>query len=585
MSLTTRAGLLAGAAALTLSGVAIADTTTDANTDDLRAQVKQLQSKINELESRQGDNWLTEKRAGEIRSLVHDVLADADTRASLLSSGMQAGYDGGFTIGDSTGNFLLRINGQLQTRWIYSNQGHSTGAAGLGGGFAAEDFLWDAGIGDWSLIALINNEGGESLAEVLDNAGETNLADFLTNHANGPYADLEAYLLGEFGFDLNDPADVEALEALFLGLTPNVAAIRELLGLHVFGGHASHLFGLMPHLTVGTEGDEHRSGFENARTKLWFTGHVINPNWQYHIEGDFGSFGGFTLRDAYIAHDYGNGFKMIIGQFKLPFLGEELVDSRYQQAVERSLVNSYFTTGRSQGVMVAWEPEGMFRGWASFSDGMNQDNTPWNNGPTGGSTEWSFTARAEVLLAGNWDQFHEFRSAPGEEFAARIGGAIHYQDGEYGTAFFPETEVLGLTVDGMAKFGGFNLYGAFIYRNLDFDTAGMSDLDQIGAIVQGGFHLTPEWEIFGRYEYADLDLPDLTVLGVPVYSFDELHLLTFGFNHYLLGSDAGHSAKWTTDIGYAFNRVEVTDTRTGWRSDFGGDDGQFVFRSQLQLAF
>ena len=53
-----------------------------------------------------GDNWMTEERAEEVRSLVRDVLADADTRASLLQSGMTAGYDDGFMIGSTDGNFL-----------------------------------------------------------------------------------------------------------------------------------------------------------------------------------------------------------------------------------------------------------------------------------------------------------------------------------------------------------------------------------------------------------------------------------------------------------------------------------------------
>ncbi|MHC4108213.1 MAG: porin, partial [Planctomycetota bacterium] len=68
-----------------------------------------------------GQDWLTKQRAAEIRGLVQDVLADADTRASLLQ-GATAGYDGGFFIGSADGDFLLKITGQIQTRYVYNRR-------------------------------------------------------------------------------------------------------------------------------------------------------------------------------------------------------------------------------------------------------------------------------------------------------------------------------------------------------------------------------------------------------------------------------------------------------------------------------
>ncbi|HRP61664.1 MAG TPA: porin [Phycisphaerales bacterium] len=95
---------------------------------DLQRQlevVPDLERQIAELRNNQDPNWLTEQRAGEIRSLVQDVLADADTRASLLGSGMSAGWDNGFFIGSTDGNFRLRIGGQMQQRFVYNYQDNS----------------------------------------------------------------------------------------------------------------------------------------------------------------------------------------------------------------------------------------------------------------------------------------------------------------------------------------------------------------------------------------------------------------------------------------------------------------------------
>ena len=88
MNLTKRVGFLAGAAALVLTGGSFADTSSQETNEQLRARVADLESRLAAVEK--GDNWLTEQRANEVRGLVRDVLADADTRASLLAQGMTA---------------------------------------------------------------------------------------------------------------------------------------------------------------------------------------------------------------------------------------------------------------------------------------------------------------------------------------------------------------------------------------------------------------------------------------------------------------------------------------------------------------
>jgi hypothetical protein len=91
----------------------------------LRATVADLQRQVDALKAAADDRWLTQQRADEIRGLVHDVLADADTRASLLQSGATAGWDNGFFIGSADGNYLLKLGGALQVRGVYNNQDDS----------------------------------------------------------------------------------------------------------------------------------------------------------------------------------------------------------------------------------------------------------------------------------------------------------------------------------------------------------------------------------------------------------------------------------------------------------------------------
>ncbi|MFZ4698108.1 MAG: hypothetical protein ACOYMO_08895, partial [Phycisphaerales bacterium] len=115
MSLTKFVGLLAGTALASSAFAASVESNTDA-----MSQIAELKKEIAELKSQNSDKWLTEQRADEIRSVVQDVLSDADTRSSLQAAAATSGYNNGFFISSPDGNFKLQINGQLQNRWAYN---------------------------------------------------------------------------------------------------------------------------------------------------------------------------------------------------------------------------------------------------------------------------------------------------------------------------------------------------------------------------------------------------------------------------------------------------------------------------------
>ncbi len=421
------------------------------NVATLRSQVADLQKQVQALTASSGEQWLTEQRAEEIRGLVHDVLADADTRASLLQSGVNAGYDKNFFIGSADGNYLLKVSGQVQIRWVYNMQD--------------------------------------------DDSGD----------------------------------------------------------------------------------DDDRWGFENRRTKVRFAGHVFDPTWQYNVLGAFDRDGGsFVLDEGFITKDLENGWKIRLGQFKLPFLREELVSSSKQLAVERSLVNEEFNQDRAQGVEASYTAD-QWRVAMAYSDGffpggVGTDNTAWS----AEDTEWAFTGRAEFLAMGTWNQFDDMSGWRGDETGVLIGAAIHYQNDEYGTSApfgnDAEVEALHLTGDVSVDLDGVGLYAALVYRNLDSDAAA-ADLDQLGFVIQGGFFISEDWELFGRYEWGDFDIAGL----------EDLSVLTVGVTKYW----DRHNLKWSSDVGFALDPVEAVwaSDGAGWRTDSTDEDGQVVIRSQLQLLF
>jgi hypothetical protein len=315
--------------------------------------------------------------------------------------------------------------------------------------------------------------------------------------------------------------------------------------------------------------DDHRSGFEMRRAKLFFFGHVVDPSWQYFVEVDASrSGGGFALgENVWVQKDLGDGWKVLAGQFKPQYLREETISSRRLQTLERSLVNSKFTVVTTQGVQVSYETD-MWRVFGSFNDGRASGGAPWDTE----DTEYAFTARAEWLAQGAWGHVTHDVAFPDLDPAILVGGALLYQEDEFGTSTNnAEAERLGLTADVTFKLERGSVSGAFVYE--DVSTAAGADMSQIAFLVRGGYFVADDIEVYGAYEWGDLD-----TAGV-----EDLSIVTVGATKYF----KGHSLKWTTDVGFALDEVSASwaTAGAGWRADSPGEDGQIVIRSQLQLLF
>ena len=95
----------------------------------VEAQNAKIQAQSIELKSlkQQGD-WLSNRRAEDIQAIIDGILTDADGRASLLSDGSTAGYDGSnFFLGAVDGVFMMKMFGLFQGRWVGTFRGNETG--------------------------------------------------------------------------------------------------------------------------------------------------------------------------------------------------------------------------------------------------------------------------------------------------------------------------------------------------------------------------------------------------------------------------------------------------------------------------
>jgi len=118
--------------AVAVACIASAGTASAEDTRTLENRVKQLEAKLAAVQTQQEAAWLNERRAEEIKTLIREVLSDADTRASLMEDGMTAGHDGKkFFLRSADGGFLLNIEGQIQFRYT-ANFRDGDGEEGVG---------------------------------------------------------------------------------------------------------------------------------------------------------------------------------------------------------------------------------------------------------------------------------------------------------------------------------------------------------------------------------------------------------------------------------------------------------------------
>ena len=110
------------------AAIARAALAASAGSVDVQAELDAMRADLAGIRAAQGERWLTERRAGEIRALVADALADSSARTSWNASGDRIGWDDGFVLRSSDDSFLVRINMLGQGRFVLNNNTQPTGS-------------------------------------------------------------------------------------------------------------------------------------------------------------------------------------------------------------------------------------------------------------------------------------------------------------------------------------------------------------------------------------------------------------------------------------------------------------------------
>ncbi|MFW6060095.1 MAG: porin, partial [Phycisphaeraceae bacterium] len=296
---------------------------------------------------------------------------------------------------------------------------------------------------------------------------------------------------------------------------------------------------------------------------------------------------------AKISYQLRDDVKVWGGEFKAPFLREELVGPGQQLAVERSLVNEVFTMGYVQGLGVEWMPMDNVRLRGSLNDGVRSGEIEDRHEADlhiGGeendkqfdedNTDFALTGRADVAIAGGWDQARDFTAWEGEPMSIVLGGGVHYEEGETGDND-GNNDFLAWTLDGTFEQQGWSAFGALHGLHTDFQDMADPHQDYYGFVAQGAYTIDDTYQPFLRYEYLDLD---------DTVDDNHVNLVTAGFNWY----NNRHDAKFTADILWALDEVPTTGElgvdassldRLGLIPDEADEEDQVALRLQYQLMF
>jgi len=323
------------------------------------------------------------------------------------------------------------------------------------------------------------------------------------------------------------------------------------------------------------------------RMRLKFDGHALTPKLVYKLELGFSNrdqSGGDIpessntpriILDAVAKYNFAKNWYLWFGQTKLPGNRERIISSQKLQHVDRSILNSRFTTDRDIGIQL-WRKTKYLSLVGAISKGEGRDVTVSNKG----GYEYSF--KVEVYPFGSFKSGGDYSGADlvREEKPKLAIAASFDQNNDAArirgnTGFFLDTrsDLRSYFVDAIFKFKGFSAMVEYATKEVsDGELWGVTDEgDSIAFMVGNAINLSSGYifdnniEISGRYTKlnADKNLDELDQNGISVLRDNNQY--TLGVSKYF----RNHSLKVQSDITYIERPV---------------NDNQLLIRMQLEIA-
>jgi phosphate-selective porin OprO/OprP len=250
-------------------------------------------------------------------------------------------------------------------------------------------------------------------------------------------------------------------------------------------------FRIQNRFLMNTKDEEHlETGSWEARVRrcrLSFTGHVINPKWNYYLQLSF-SRGDMdwsdadastqntspnVVRDAMIFYKPIKNLQFAFGQGKLPGNRQRVISSGAQQFYDRSIVNVNFTPDRDFGFFINYTAHlgktftVLTKLAATSGEGRNSVSS---------NTGLAYTGRIELLPLGQFTDggdYYEGDLAREPKPKISIAGGYHFNDlavrtgGQLGKDLLATRSFNVYMADFVFKYKGIALSSEYIRRDTD----------------------------------------------------------------------------------------------------------------------
>lgn len=304
-----------------------------------------------------------------------------------------------------------------------------------------------------------------------------------------------------------------------------------------------------------------RPNFRIRRAKTKFEGWAFGKQWiSYELQANWpavtGSNAGAILEDANLAVDFTKGkgqFKVILGQFKVPFGRQEMTSSGSQSFVDRAEVSNQYARGRDTGAAIFGTLFGNkieYRAGVFNGNGLTRSTNDNSNLQIDARVMWQPTGKVALnqraWISGTMYSESDFESTDFPIFAL----AANYEKNDFHrttTGVDLKDEVWGF--DAIFKYKRFFATGEYYIRERTPETGASFNSD--GFFGQASFLLNKKrtWEIaarIGQYDPTDAREDNLRkeMRGAISYYYAK-HALKLQADYGQLEDEAANSGKGT----------------------------------------
>lgn len=320
---------------------------------------------------------------------------------------------------------------------------------------------------------------------------------------------------------------------------------------------------------VDNGSDNTDSGFETRRLKFSLEGSAITKNLTYtFVWATDRKSGNLVNEEAFAKYKFADAWAIKGGQLKQNTYQESTVSSKRQLAVDRSMADEFLFGGDifSQAVELNYETE-CVQALIGYSDGFQSKNTnfqdpsdPTGNLTTPNSSNFGVYARLQYKVFGDWKSYQDFTSMGNKKDLLVFAAAMDWtQQGD--------SNIIRHVFDVQYETGPIGLFGAFVGRYNDKGSS--DDIWDWAALIQAGYMLNKQWELFARYDLLEVD-------GRPDDSESTFHEITLGVNYFIY-----KHTKVTVDFLWLPSGAPSNIDSIGILANDG--EAEYVFRAQFQL--